>query len=888
MKRNLPALFIVLFISLNSMAQLNFERKQKFDFTDLIGGFTSVEINNDARPDLVFSYFDQNYIAYRLNESPDTVYSNVRYGGLKRIMLEKMSSKRALYVCDINNDTFDDIIFSEYDNSRIGIAINNQQSQFDDIYYFNSANKPTKILSADFNKDQLNDLALICEDSKEVQVFLGNSASLLSQPQTYSISGTPSDMELKDVNNDGFMDIMVSDMDNNKLQLLTGNENGTFTNGISIDTEIAPANIEIADFDGDQLSDVAVAYSYPSRVQIFNQLEDHTFSASTTKYPLGSISTLDFIVDDLNSDGFMDMAFRGKEDQMEFLIGSSDHLFSNKVTTNLYVNGNPYIPLGFEMKSVYYPDKLSFLCLNATSSNINGITLNSDFTINWDKRSLISCAQAFYKMDITDMNGDSIKDLLLNYNAAQCIELYYGKKDQGYQYVKNIPLHIDATEIKAFDINMDGHPDIIASMSNVSEVLINDGNNNFQNRIIKNDGYPNILVADVNNNGNPDLFLNSNLYLDVKEGNYNNFTQFTTNSVSRSMVMDFNHDEKPDLLVSNWDNNRILIYPGNGDGTFGNKIIITGQSYSLAVGDINKDGYDDIVAFMLDQQKLMLYRNNKNGGFTEEVIVPNYLDLYNVYILDVDHDGNEDIVLPCGVNLLKYYPINPDGSIGTEKVYSDGENGSSSILLTDADNDGNKDLFLLTPRTLERHSNKIKSQIKVKNLVQTYDGFPVDDLVESTLPEGLATAVKFNDSLTKPIDAGTYQTQIAIIDDLYKGTMDTVLVVNKAPLTVKAVDKAKVYGTINPTFKINYTGFVNEETSDIIDIAPTVSCSADQNASAGTYSIEIEGGSDNNYQLINGNGTLTVNKKSYQLSLKMLSGNMGRITPYLMLAIQDL
>lgn len=859
MKRNLSALFIVLFTALNSLAQFNYERKQKFDFTDDLGGFAPAEINKDGRPDLVFFYFDQNYIAYRLNVSPDPVYLNIRYDDMKRIPLEKSSSKRSLHICDINNDTYDDILFSEYDNSRIGIAINNKQSQFNDIYYFNSGSKPTKILSADFNKDQLMDLAVICEESKQMQVYLGNSSSKLGEPVSYSLSGTPSDMELKDVNNDGSVDILVSDSDNNKLQLYTGNGDGTFTKGLTIATNTSPSNLEIADFDGDQLPDVAVVFNNLLQVQVFYQRENHTFSEPTTGSTSGIVSALDFIVQDFNEDGLMDMAIRDKSDQIEFLLGNSGNLFSN-VQTKINVDGNMSVPLGFFMKPVYYANKLTFLCLNLSAVNVVVRALNADLTLNWSQGGMVCGSEVFYKMDIVDMNGDNIKDLIFNYNAANCLELHYGKSDQSYQYVKTIPIQVDATEIKVSDLNMDGFPDIIASCSNASEVLINDGENNFQSTIINNVGYANILVVDVNNNGNPDLFLNSNLYLDVKDGNYTKITPFVPNSVSKITAMDFNHDGNTDLCVNNWDSKQILIYPGKGDGTFEDKRIINGQFSSFAVGDVNKDGYEDIVGYLFDQFKLILYRNDKNGGFTQEVIQQNHLDLYNIYILDLDNDGNEDIALPCSGNALKYYPIRPDGTIDAEKLYSGGEVGTCDIRLTDMDNDGNKDLFLLSVWGLDRHSNKVKASIALKNMIQTYDGFQVDDMVDKTIPSGLNTSIKFNGLLTRPKNAGTYKTQVSISDDLYKGTIDTDLVVNKAPLTVRTVNKVKDYGSVNPAFKIEYSGFVNGEAADFIDQLPTVSCSADVNSAAGSYPIVVSGGSDNNYQLNYENGTLTINK----------------------------
>lgn len=882
MKGNLPALLFLLFIALNSIAQLNYERKQTINFNDNIGSFATAEINQDNRLDLVFSYLNQNYIAYRLNMSLDTMYLNVQYGTMTRISLEKKSSKRALHICDINNDTFEDILFSEYDNSRIGIAINNKQSQFKDIYYFNSGSNPTKILSADFNNDHLIDIAVICEESKQVQVYLGNTSSMLSEPVSYFLSGTASDMELKDMNADGAFDIVVSEPDHNKFQLFTGNGDGTFTEGLTVATKTAPSNIEIADINKDQLPDIVVVssdpilYSNPAQIYVFYQTEDHTFTSIET-HTIGPASPLDFVVDDLNGDGHMDMAMKGKSDQIELLLGKDDNLFTPS-QCSVYGTGNVFLPIGFIMKPVYYPNKLSFLFVNYGSCEMNSISLNADFTTRWGECSIIICSQAYHYMDIADMNGDNIKDLILVYNAAKCAELYFGKNNQSYQFVKNIPFNIDANKIKIYDINLDGYPDIIASGSNISEVLINDGNNNFQSTILRNVGYANVLVLDVNNNGNPDLLLNSNLYLDVKDGDYSTITHFPANSFIDISAMDFNKDGKTDLCVSEWNYDRLSIYPGKGNGTFGTKINLYGAYDHMTVGDVDKDGFDDIVASSNKLNELILYRNNQKGNFTQEIIRESIPDLYNVFILDFDHNENEDIVI-TGPPSLSYYPVNDDGTIAAEKKYLSDNALPENIFLTDGDNDGNKDLFLLNTKGITKYSNKVKAQLMAKNLVQTYDGFQVDDILEKTIPAGLFTYIRFNGSLTWPKSAGTYQAHFSISDDLYKGTLDTVLVVNKAPLKVKAVNKIKDYGSANPAFKIEYSGFVNGEAADFIDVAPTVSCSADINTSAGSYPIVVDGGSDNNYELNYENGTLTVNKKKLTVQPVLAARKYGEKEP---------
>jgi hypothetical protein len=80
------------------------------------------------------------------------------------------------------------------------------------------------------------------------------------------------------------------------------------------------------------------------------------------------------------------------------------------------------------------------------------------------------------------------------------------------------------------------------------------------------------------------------------------------------------------------------------------------------------------------------------------------------------------------------------------------------------------------------------------------------------------------------------------------------LIVEKAPLTITADDKNRVFGEANPVFTLSYNGFKNSETKSVLDQLPDVSCAATVDSPAGFYDITLSGGSDTNYnyQFING------------------------------------
>lgn len=85
------------------------------------------------------------------------------------------------------------------------------------------------------------------------------------------------------------------------------------------------------------------------------------------------------------------------------------------------------------------------------------------------------------------------------------------------------------------------------------------------------------------------------------------------------------------------------------------------------------------------------------------------------------------------------------------------------------------------------------------------------------------------------------------------------LVVEKAVLSVSADDKSKIYGASNPTFTINYSGFVNGDNEQAIT-PPVVTTSTTLGSDAGTYAITLSGGSSSNYTFTLNNGTFTIQK----------------------------
>lgn len=111
--------------------------------------------------------------------------------------------------------------------------------------------------------------------------------------------------------------------------------------------------------------------------------------------------------------------------------------------------------------------------------------------------------------------------------------------------------------------------------------------------------------------------------------------------------------------------------------------------------------------------------------------------------------------------------------------------------------------------------------------------------------------------------------------NLLTGTLS----VEKADLIVEGDSDHRVYGTNNPALTITYSGFKNGEDESELDNLATASTVATILSDAGTYAITTSGGSDNNYNYIYTDGTLTIDKATLIATAQAASREYGDADP---------
>ncbi|NVK84739.1 MAG: T9SS type A sorting domain-containing protein, partial [Cytophagia bacterium] len=139
----------------------------------------------------------------------------------------------------------------------------------------------------------------------------------------------------------------------------------------------------------------------------------------------------------------------------------------------------------------------------------------------------------------------------------------------------------------------------------------------------------------------------------------------------------------------------------------------------------------------------------------------------------------------------------------------------------------------------------------------TYSGFVNGD--DKTVITAEPTASTLADVTT---GVGTYDIDLAggVADNYSFNLTSGTLTIGKATLTATADDKNKVYGEVNPSLTVTYSGFVNGDDVTAITTEPTASTTADATTGVGTYDISLSGGVSANYSFTTNKGTLTISK----------------------------
>jgi hypothetical protein len=224
------------------------------------------------------------------------------------------------------------------------------------------------------------------------------------------------------------------------------------------------------------------------------------------------------------------------------------------------------------------------------------------------------------------------------------------------------------------DFNHDGKDDVVVTgengitatgwTNNSIAVYLGNGDGTLQAPVFYsgNQGTSSATAYDFNGDGNLDLAVvnlssgDVSILLGRGDGTFQTAVNYPAIAHATSIVAgDFNGDGHPDLAIANATSIAVLL--GKGDGTFRTAIVTQGPFTSivgLAAGDFNNDGKLDLAVSDSTNATVSILLGDGTGKFPTEYDyaagygVANLNPVGNIFAMDLDGDGNLDVVAASG------------------------------------------------------------------------------------------------------------------------------------------------------------------------------------------------------------------------------------------------
>jgi len=653
---------------------------------------------------------------------------------------------------DFNNDGLIDIVtcnFNAFASQQITILLNTSSGTFTGTNKrnFGSSTNPSDIAVGDFNKDGNLDVVTVSQTNSEFSLHLGDGNGNLGAATSVTTGNTPRGIAVGDFNNDGNPDVIVSCTGAlRQVYVFLGNGSGSFAAPVIID--ITNVNyVTTGDFNGDTHLDFAV--SAGGTVQPwFGNGTGITFTPGTavTSFNIGE----QVKAQDLDGDGDLDLssgnAYTLNDGNGNFAprIGLSQT--GNELTT-ADLNNDGFPDLITSDNSMNYQNIRVFL-----GNGPGNFTLLAKFETNVNPRSIqiidvnndgnpdavgVGSAGTTHSVDILlgdgtgyfsnaitkfptapdprdmvlgDFNQDGIIDVATSHTVGNFFAVYLGSGNGKFtKTTTNHPTGTNPFRIFTTDFNKDNILDLVSVNSSATASItpfVGQGNGNFtaQANIPVAGNNIRIAIGDFNNDTNPDIVATGGnvASLNFLAGTGTGFNAAVTIPISGNALeirsADFNNDGNLDLALAYSSPNRVVIYFGNGNGTFSE-----GNQYPMGSGffeiqDLNNDGRPDINAYNITVgTNDDFYINDGTGVFTGTNFTAGFAGTIKDFE-DMNGDGNKDLILGSQLTISSESGIIRilNGSASgptTTQLINKQLSGGHKVLARDFNNDGKNDLI---------------------------------------------------------------------------------------------------------------------------------------------------------------------------------------------------
>lgn len=575
------------------------------------------DFDGDGKKDLVINDKNLNrlYIVKNNGNSTLTVTDTLVTG----------NKPNSLAVGDLNNDGRDEIAVAygpgTASNDSLSYFMNNGSGLFGNrtsLFVSSLATNMRELAIAKLDNGNSGDL--LADKTGGIAIFLNNGSQVFTEQPAANLGGISFQIVVADFNGDNKKDIASADYDNNRVAVVLGNGNGTFQSLNAYSANGRAQHITYGTFDNDTRGDMVTANNQPiGNITFLKGQADGSFGSYALRTGARPTAIATGLV---NNDAFEDLVVvHNQQKTIATMLGNSNGTFQNTLYDTCWW-GMSAIELGDFNNDL----KLDAVAVGSTTNILSGnntghFTIVGTLTTGFAGGGDYSSAQG-------DFNHDNNLDLIITYSNLDSFAVLLGNGDFTFDapvkyYAGDLPM----TTIAA-DMNNDGNPDLLIANDLGNDVRIFAGNANgtFQNGVSYTTGASprNVVAADFNHDGFKDFAASNDnansiiVYLATALNTFSSSVTYplvgTSISVSEMVAANMNNDTILDLLISDAQNNTVILLLGNSNGTFQNAQAFSTDIFpnEIVVADFNNDGANDFASVNKEAYNVTVVLNNNS------------------------------------------------------------------------------------------------------------------------------------------------------------------------------------------------------------------------------------------------------------------------------------
>lgn len=257
---------------------------------------------------------------------------------------------------------------------------------------------------------------------------------------------------------------------------------------------------------------------------------------------------------------------------------------------------------------------------------------------------------------VLDLDNDGQLDILVNDRDENGARWY---RNEGGLVFTDFAIVAAGTgkgvTVAAGDINRDGYPDVVTAT--VAGELIslrrwmNNGSGTFTPTVLStNSGVTAIAIGDVDGNGYKDIVTGGTQGLQrwrTADGDVWSRIDIDDTQQNKSSIVlkDVNQDEKVDIVTGDVAKDKVAYYRNVDNSAFQRtQLDFDIDASTVQVIDLDEDGNEDIVAAGQDDNTVYWLRNDGSDNFTQKILANNLQSVFSFVVADIDDDNDFDLV----------------------------------------------------------------------------------------------------------------------------------------------------------------------------------------------------------------------------------------------------